>query len=145
MFVASAKDIQGAIAVLALSIVPIVVGLPSAVVQTSPTFIRLLWGGIVAFMVYNRYFLTAVVFIAVGLMIQFGYDEYSHTAAMARFSEVARNDPRFNESVDLDLQIANDTLSRDPARWLDPGRKKGPLLLYPPTPEQLQMAGSNGK
>lgn len=145
MFVASAKDIQGALAVLALSVVPLVVGLPSAVINTSPTFIRLLWAGVVLFMLYNRYFLTAVVFLAVGMMIQYGYDEYSHTAAMARYSEVARNDPRFNESVDLDLQIANDTLSRDPARWLDPGRKKGPLLLYPPTPEQLQMAGSNGK
>ena len=145
MFVATAKDMRGALWVLALSVIPIVTGLPSAVINTNPLFIRTLWAAVVLVLLYNRMFLTAIVFVTVGLIVYFGFDELSHTAVMARYAEMARSDPRFDESVDVDLQIANDTLSRDPARWLDPGRKKGPLLLYPPPPEQLKMAGSNGK
>jgi len=41
--------------------------------------------------------------------------------------------------------MANETLAYDPARWLDPGRSPIPLLLFPPTPEQLSMIGNNGK
>ena len=56
-----------------------------------------------------------------------------------------KKDPRFDPTSELDLKMANETLAYDPARWLDPGRSPIPLLLFPPTPQQLSMIGNNGK
>ena len=74
----------------------------------------------------------------------FGSYIYSHDGMMAEYSAAQRRDPRFNKNVDVDLQIAEGTLVHDPARWLDKGRKHNPLLLFPPTPEQLDLIGNNG-
>jgi hypothetical protein len=63
---------------------------------------------------------------------------------MAEYSAEQRRDPRFNKNTNVDLQIAEGTLVKDPARWLDKGRKRAPLLLFPPTPDQLQLIGNNG-
>lgn len=58
-------------------------------------------------------------------------------AAMARYSAAAAADPRFDAASEVDLQMANGTLSVLPPRILAPPSTKGPLLLFPPTEQQL--------
>lgn len=150
MIIASAKDLTAAMAVLVLALVPIATGLPGSVLDitlTNPIFIKLVWVAVLIFLLVKRYVLTAIVLLSIGLMIRFevfGSYAYSHDGILAQYAAEAARDPRFNESSDVDLQIANGTLERDPARWLDNGRKRGPLLLFPPTPEQLALVGNNG-
>lgn len=148
--IASAKDLTAAMALLVLALVPIATGLPGSVLDitlTNPIFVKLVWVAVLLFLLMKKYVLTAIVLIAIGLMIRFevfGSYAYSHDGILAQYAAEAARDPRFNESSDVDLQIANGTLDRDPARWLDPGKKRGPLLLFPPTPEQLALVGNNG-
>lgn len=150
MIIASAKDLTAAMAVLVLALVPIATGLPGSVLDitlTNPIFVKLVWVAVLLFLLVKRYVLTAIILIAIGLMIRFevfGSYAYSHDGILAQYAEEAKRDPRFNKSTDVDLQIAEGTLNRDPARWLDTGRKRGPLLLFPPTPEQLALVGNNG-
>jgi hypothetical protein len=69
---------------------------------------------------------------------------FSHDGILAEYAAAQKKDPRFDKNRNVDLLMAENKLVTDPARWLDPGRKKGPLLLYPPTPEQLSLIGNNG-
>jgi hypothetical protein len=150
MIVASSKDLTAAMALLVLAIVPIATGLPGSILdilETNPFFSKLVWVIVLLFLLYKKYILTAVVLVAIGLMIRFevfGSYAYSHDGILAQYAAEARSDPRFDVSSDVDLQIANGTIEKDPSRWLDPGRKRGPLLLFPPTPEQLSLVGNNG-
>jgi hypothetical protein len=150
MIVANAKDLTAAISLLVLAIIPIAVGLPGTIldtIETNPIFVKLVWVSTLLYLLYKKYVLTAIVLVAIGLIIRFevfGSYAYSHDGILAKYLSEARSDPRFNKSVDVDLQIADGTLERDPARWLDPGRKRSPLLLFPPTPEQLSLVGNNG-
>jgi hypothetical protein len=150
MIVANAKDLTAAISLLVLAIIPIAVGLPNTILDTivtNPIFVKLVWVSTLLYLLYKKYVLTAIVLVAIGLIIRFevfGSYAYSHDGILAKYLSEARSDPRFNKSVDVDLQIADGTLERDPARWLDPGRKRSPLLLFPPTPEQLSLVGNNG-
>lgn len=150
MIVATSKDLTAAVALLVIAIVPIVTGLPSSIldiIETNPIFIKAVWVFVLIYLMFKKYILTAIVIIAVGLMIRFevfGSYAYSHDGILARYLSEARSDPRFDKNVDVDLQLANGTLEKDPARWLDPGRKRAPLLLFPPTPEQLSLVGNNG-
>lgn len=150
MIVASAKDLTAAISLLVIAVIPIAVGLPGTIldtIETNPMFIKFVWVSVLLFLLYKKYVLTAIVLVAIGLIIRFevfGSYAYSHDGILAKYLSEARSDPRFNKSTDVDLQIAEGTLERDPARWLDPGRKHAPLLLFPPTPEQLSLVGNNG-
>ena len=150
MIVASAKDLTAAISLLVIAIIPIAVGLPGTIldtIETNPIFIKLVWVSTLLYLLYKKYVLTAIVLVAIGLIIRFevfGSYAYSHDGILAKYLSEARSDPRFNKNTDVDLQIAEGTLERDPARWLDPGRKRAPLLLFPPTPEQLSLVGNNG-
>ena len=150
MIVANAKDLTAAISLLVIAIIPIAVGLPGTsldTVETNPIFVKLVWVSALLYLLYKKYILTAIVLVAIGLIIRFevfGSYAYSHDGILAKYLAEARSDPRFNKAVDVDLQIADGTLERDPARWLDPGRKRAPLLLFPPTPEQLSLVGNNG-
>jgi hypothetical protein len=150
MIVANAKDLTAAISLLVIAIIPIAVGLPGTIldtVETNPIFVKLVWVSALLYLLYKKYILTAIVLVAIGLIIRFevfGSYAFSHDGILAKYLAEARSDPRFNKAVDVDLQIADGTLERDPARWLDPGRKRAPLLLFPPTPEQLSLVGNNG-
>jgi hypothetical protein len=57
--------------------------------------------------------------------------------AMAKYAAAAAADPRFDASSEVDLQMANGTLAPSPPRILAPPSTKGPLLLFPPTAQQL--------
>ena len=150
MIVANAKDLTAAISLLVIAIIPIAVGLPGTIldtVETNPIFVKLVWVSALLYLLYKKYILTAIVLVTIGLIIRFevfGSYAFSHDGILAKYLAEARSDPRFNKAVDVDLQIADGTLERDPARWLDPGRKRAPLLLFPPTPEQLSLVGNNG-
>jgi hypothetical protein len=58
-------------------------------------------------------------------------------ARMGAYLAAARSDPRFSSS-EVDIEMANGTLQQFPPRMLAPPNPKGPLLLYPPTSEQLR-------
>ena len=149
MFVASRKDITVALVLLAVAVVPIITGLPYAVldvIQANPLLIKGVWVAGIGALVFSKYYLTALVLIVLGMTIRyevFGSYAMSHDGILAAYADAQKRDPRFNKSVDLDLQIGEGTLTRDPARWLDKGKlREGPLLLYPPTDAQLEQIGS---
>jgi hypothetical protein len=149
MFVASKKDLTAALVVLAFAIVPLVTGLPSAVldvVQNNPFFTKAVWVATIGYLLFSKYLLTSLVLVVLGLVVRyevFGSYVYSHDGILAAYASAQAADPRFNKSVDLDLQIGEGTLQRDPARWLDKGKARdGPLLLFPPTEAQLKMIGA---
>jgi hypothetical protein len=149
MFVASRKDITAALVLLAVAVIPLVTGLPYAVldtVQANPLFTKGVWVVIIGALVFSKYYLTALVAIVLGMIVRyevFGSYAYSHDGILAAYADAQKRDPRFNPSVDLDLQIGEGTLHRDPARWLDKGKmREGPLLLYPPSAAQLTLIGS---
>ena len=149
MFVASRKDITAALVLLAAAVVPLVTGLPYAVldvIQANPLLTKGVWVAVIGALVFSKYYLTALVAVVLGMIIRyevFGSYVYSHDGILAAYADAQKRDPRFNPSVDLDLQIGDGTMVRDPARWLDKGKlREGPLLLYPPTVAQLQMIGS---
>ena len=70
---------------------------------------------------------------------------WCHEAAGKVVAAIQKKDPRFDPVHEVDLKMANETLSYDPARWVDPGRPVVPLLLFPPTSQQLSLIGNNGK
>lgn len=149
MLIASRKDITAALVLLAVAVIPLVTGLPYAVldtVQANPLFTKGVWVAIIGALVFSKYYLTALVAIVLGMIVRyevFGSYVYSHDGILAAYADAQKRDPRFNKNVDLDLQIGEGTLQRDPARWLDKGKlREGPLLLYPPSAAQLTMIGS---
>lgn len=144
------KDVRTALVVLALAVLPLVTGVPAPVLDTvvaHPVFVKAVWMGALLWLLYNHYTLTALVVIVLGLTLRFevfGSYVYSHDGILAKYAAIARADPRFDASKDVDLQISEGTLHRDPARWLDSGKPPKTLLLFPPTESQLALAGSNG-
>jgi hypothetical protein len=150
MIAANKKDLTVAVALLAFAVVPLVTGVPSAVLDvtaTYPVFVKSIWIAVVVALLVKHYTLTAIVLISLALIVRyevFSSYVYSHDGLMAEYSAAQKRDPRFDKNTNLDLLMAEGMLPTDPARWLDPGRKKGPLLLYPPTPDQLSMIGNNG-
>lgn len=67
-------------------------------------------------------------------------------ATMSRWSEyetLAKNDPRFNPRQSVDIEMADGTLDVAPIRILSPPSARGPLLLFPPTPDQLAEISTN--
>ena len=150
MIVANSRDLQVSILVLILAIVPIVIGVPQTVldiVVTNHIQVKALSVGILLTLLYNKYTLTAIILTVFALVIRFevfGSYVYSQNGIMAEYAAAQRSDPRFNKSIDVDLQIAEGNIVHEPARWLDKGRKHAPLLLFPPTPDQLNLIGNNG-
>jgi len=150
MIVATSKDLMYAVVVLTVSIYPIVIGLPDSilsVLQTNPTFSKGIWIAVIGGLLYKKLYLTALVVTVVGLIVRFELTTsymYSPEGIMAEYSALKERDPRFDKATEVDLQIGEGTLQRDPARWLDSGKPPRLLLLYPPTDAQLKAIGNNG-
>lgn len=148
--IANVRDMLLAMALLGLSIVPLITGMPSTILdvtETSPLFVKGVWVLAILGLLMKHFTLTALVLISLGLIVRyevFGSYVYSHDGIMAEYAAAQRKDPRFDTTRNMDILMAESKLTTDPARWLDPGRKKGPLLLYPPTPDQLRLIGNNG-
>jgi hypothetical protein len=60
------------------------------------------------------------------------------TRRRAAYVDAAIADPRFAPN-ETDVAMANGTLPFHPTRVLAPASVAGPLLLFPPTPEQLAL------
>ena len=148
--IANLKDLTLSMGLLAVAVIPIITGMPSTVLdaaQTSPLFVKAIWVAVVMGLLYKHFTLTAIVLIALGLIIRyevFSSYVYSHDGILAEYAAAQKRDPRFDKTSEVDLLMAENKLATDPARWLDPGRSKGPLLLFPPTPDQLKLIGNNG-
>lgn len=64
------------------------------------------------------------------------------TRRRAAYVDAAIQDARFS-SQETDIAMANGTLQAFPERILAPPTVRGPLLLFPPTPDQLaKISGS---
>jgi hypothetical protein len=139
-----------AMVVLTVSIYPIVIGLPDSilsVLQTNPTFSKGIWIAVIGGLLYKKLYLTALVVTVVGLIVRFEITTsymYSPEGIMAEYAALNERDPRFNKMTEVDLQIGEGTLQRDPARFLDSGKPPRLLLFYPPTDSQLKAIGNNG-
>jgi hypothetical protein len=148
---ATPKDIQVSVVVIALYAFTAIVGIPRVVLDVfvaQAMFGRIVWLSAIVYLLYHKLYLTAVFLVVLGIRTTFDADmsyAFSHDGILAKYAALQKNDPRFDTSSELDLKMANETLAYDPARWLDPGRSPIPLLLFPPTPEQLSMIGNNGK
>ena len=144
---ASPKDITASIAVLAVYTFVAIIGTPSRVMDTLlsyPVIVRAVWLLAVIVLAYYKYYLTAVFLAVLGLRIAMDARAsyvFSNSGIMAQYSKLQADDPRFAES--LDVKVAEGALVADPPRWLDPGQSPLPLLLFPPTLEQLQKVQNN--
>ena len=88
--------------------------------------------------------MTAVIIAVLGLRVAMDARAsyiFSNAGIMGQYAELQRNDPRFAGS--LDVKVADVALNMDPPQWLDPGQSPLPLLLFPPSLEQLEKMQSN--
>ena len=144
---ASPKDITASLAVLAVYTFVAIAGAPPRVMDSLlsyPVVVRAVWLLAVLAFAYYKYYLTAVFLAVLGLRISMDARAsyvFSNAGIMAQYAELQKNDPRFAGS--LDVKVAEGALVADPPRWLDPGQSPLPLLLFPPSVDQLQKIQSN--
>lgn len=144
---ASPKDITASLAVLGVYSLVAIVGAPARVMDSLlsyPVVVRAAWLLTVLAFAYNKYYMTAVLLAVLGLRIAMDARSsyvFSNAGIMAQYAELQKNDPRFAGS--LDVKVAEGVLATDPPRWLDPGQSPIPLLLFPPSVDQLEKIQSN--
>lgn len=144
---ASPKDITASLAVLAVYMIVALVGAPARVMDSLlsyPVVVRGAWLLAVVGFAYYKYYMTAVLIAVLGLRIAMDARAsyvFSNAGIMGQYAELQRNDPRFAGS--LDVKVADGALNMDPPRWLDPGQSPLPLLLFPPSIDQLEKIQSN--
>jgi len=92
----------------------------------------------IAFALFKKNYLVAIVLIAVSLYLidsrSRGSSKYKREIA----KDVAAADARFDPTVSIDLQVANKTLIRDSPNMLNPPEPTPTLLTYPPSGSTLQ-------
>ena len=148
---ATPRDIQVSIALIAVYAFTALIGIPKSIldaVLTQPMFTRIVWLFFICGLLFTKHYLAAVLVVVLGLRISFESNTsylFSTQGTLAKYAALQKKDPRFDPTSEVDLKMANETLTFDPARWVDPGRSPVPLLLFPPTPTQLSMIGNNGK
>lgn len=92
-----------------------------------------------------QYPLTALVVTLI--LIRFIYHMRTRSWEQARmdaYREAAIDDVRFDPNSSVDMEMADGTLNFQPIRTLAVPSPKGPLLLFPPTADQLAQIGSGG-
>ena len=141
------KDITVSVVLVAVFAFVAILGAPTRIMDALiayPTIVRAGWLLAVLALAFNKYYLSAVLLAVLGLRIAMDARSsyaFSNTGIMNAYAELQKNDPRFAGS--LDVRIADGALNTDPARWLDPGHPPTPLLLFPPSIEQLEKVQSN--
>lgn len=146
---ATPRDIQASVALVGVFGLFSIIGIPKVLLNTvlsSPMLSRLAWIGSVLVLSFNKYYLTAVLVALIGLNLSFNVRSsyvFSSEGIMEMYRAAQADDPRFDQRGEVDLKMAEGTLTFDPARWQDPGRAPVPLLLFPPTTDQLKMIGSS--
>jgi len=145
---ASPKDTTASIVLIGVFALMSIVGTPRSVMNAliaRPLAVSVVWMGFIAFLLFQKYYMTGILFALLGLYVSFNVNSsyiFSSEGILAEYKALQEKDPRFSHTDSLDIQVADETLQVDPSRWLDPGRPPLPLLLFPPTPEQLRLAGS---
>jgi len=148
---ATPRDIQVSIALIAAYAFTALIGIPKSIldaVLTQPMFTRIVWLFFICGLLFTKHYLSAVLVVVLGLRVSFESNSsylFSTQGTLAQYEALQKKDPRFDPMSEVDLKMANETLTFDPARWVDPGRSPVPLLLFPPTPQQLSLIGNNGK
>ena len=144
---ASPKDFQASVAIVAVYAFFSILGAPKSILNallSQGMVVRGAWIVAILGLAYSKFYLSAVLLAVLGLRISMDARSsyvFSAESILAQYSELQKNDPRFVGS--MDAQLADGTLSMDPARWMDPGRSPVPLLLFPPSLDQLTMVQSN--
>jgi len=144
---ASPKDFTASIAIIAVYAFFSILGAPKSImnaVLSQGMVARGAWVFAILALAYCKFYLSAVLLAVLGLRISMDARSsyvFSTESVLAKYSELQKNDPRFVGS--MDAQMADGTLAMDPARWMDPGRSPVPLLLFPPSLDQLEMVQSN--
>jgi hypothetical protein len=145
---ATSRDVQAAVMVIGVFGFFSIVGVPRVLLRSVlayPIPVRIAWIAIIVYFASCRYFMTAVLIALLGLYVSFQVTSsfaFSSEGILEMYRAAQENDPRFDQANELDLKMAEGTLQFDPARWRDPGRAPVPLLLFPPTLDQLKMIGS---
>jgi len=144
---ATSKDFQASIAVVAVYAFFSILGAPKSImnaVLSQGMIVRGAWVVAILCLSYFKFYMTAVLLAVLGIRISLDVRTsyvFSTESIMAQYSELQKDDPRFDGS--LDAAMAEGTLEMDPARWMDPGRSSVSLLLFPPSLDQLTMVQSN--
>ena len=144
---ATPKDFQASIAVVAVYAFFSIIGAPKSLMNallSQGLIVRGAWVVAILGLAYNHFYMTAVLLAFVGFRLSSDTRSsyvFSTESIMAQYSELQKNDSRFKGS--MDAQLADGTLQLDPARWMDPGRSPVPLLLFPPSLDQMTMIQSN--
>ena len=144
---ATPKDITVSLGLVAAFAFVAILGAPTRIMDALiayPVVVRAGWLLAVLALAFNKYYLSAVLLAVLGLRIAMDTRAsyaFSNTGIMNAYAELQKNDPRFGGS--LDVKIADGALNMDPPRWLDPGQSPVPLLLFPPSVEQLEKVQSN--
>ena len=144
---ATPKDITASIGLVAVFAFVAILGAPTRIMDALiayPVVVRAGWLIAVLAFAFNKYYLSAVLLAVLGLRIAMDTRAsyaFSNTGIMNAYAELQKNDPRFGGS--LDVKIADGALTMDPPRWLDPGQSPVPLLLFPPSVDQLEKVQSN--
>lgn len=144
---ATPKDFTASIGLVAAFAFVAILGAPTRIMDaliSYPTVVRAGWLLAVLAFAFNKYYLSAVLLAVLGLRIAMDARAsyaFSNTGIMNAYAELQKNDPRFGGS--LDVKIADGALNMDPPRWLDPGQSPVPLLLFPPSIDQLEKIQSN--
>jgi hypothetical protein len=148
---ATPRDIHTSVAIIAVYAFTALIGIPKTILDaflTQPVFTRIVWLAAICGLLFTKHYLSAVLVVILGLRVSFESSSsymFSTQGTLAQYAALQKKDPRFDPTSELDLKMANETLTFDPARWVDPGRAVVPLLLFPPTPQQLSLIGNNGK
>jgi hypothetical protein len=144
---ATPKDTTASLVIVAVFAFVAILGAPRIVMDSLiayPTAVRAGWLIAVLALAFNKFYLSAVLLAVLGLRIAMDTRAsyvFSNAGIMGRYAELQKNDPRFAGS--LDVKIAEGALAADPPRWLDPGQSPLPLLLFPPSLDQLEKVQSN--
>ena len=144
---ATPKDFQASVVVVAVYAFFSIIGAPKSLMNallSQGLIVRGAWVVAILGLAYNHFYMTAVLVAVMGFRLSMDARSsyvFSTESIMAKYSELQKNDPRFKGS--MDAQLADGTLQLDPARWMDPGRSPVPLLLFPPSLDQLRMVQSN--
>lgn len=144
---ATPKDFQVSVAIVAVYAFVSILGAPKSVMDallSNGMILRAVWIVSILGLAYCKFYMSAVLIAVLGLRISMDARSsyiFSSESVLAQYSLLQKNDPRFVGS--MDAEMADGTLAMDPARWMDPGRSPVPLLLFPPSLDQLTMVQSN--
>lgn len=105
-------------------------------------------GLMVLLYVYHFRLSALILFVVLLRVLMEAHGSFAFSDSYRRnlYQRQKNTDPRFDTSKSIDLAFASGNATFEPAILLDTNEKpRGPLLLFPPTPAQLDLIGNNGK